>query len=283
MHPSDTLLLALFLAILLAAPAMSAAGGEGALREQLQKRVYSDEQGDKLPYRLFVPPGYDRQAQYPLILFLHGAGERGADNEAQLVHPEVLRFVGPEARKQQPCLLVAPQCPAPESEADAPRGDSRWTDVDWGATVPIRLTPEPAKPMRLVIALLEELEKEFNVDPSRRYVTGLSMGGYGTYDLLLRQPDRWAAAIAICGGGDVSKADRIAHIPLWIFHGTADGAVPVARSRAMVAALKEAGGSPRYTEYEGAGHNVWSRAYHEPELIDWLFSKQRPKAESADQ
>lgn len=275
-HVIVILLLFAALSVVGFAPAMA---DEAPLRQELKKYIYTDAEGNKLPYRLFVPPDYDSGKTYPLILFLHGAGERGTNNTAQLVHPEVLRFISPEARQKQPCILVAPQCPAPSPAADQPRGDTRWTDVDWSTTASIELTPEPAKPMRLVAELLDQLEEEWSIDPDRCYVTGLSMGGYGTYDLLLRQPDRFAAAIPICGGGDESRAAKIAHIPIWIFHGDKDGAVPVTRSRNMVAALKAAGGSPRYTEYPGVGHNSWSRAYREPELVAWLFSQRRARSD----
>jgi predicted peptidase len=128
--------------------------------------------------------------------------------------------------------------------------------------------------------LLDALEKEFSIDADRRYVTGLSMGGYGTFDLLVRRPRDFAAAIPICGGADNSRAKDIAHVPMWIFHGSEDGAVPVARSRLIVEALKGAGGKPRYTEYQGAGHLIWSRAYAEPELVEWLFHCRRGRGDS---
>lgn len=235
------------------------------LRDQLEKRVYRNAAGESIPYRLFVPSQYDPKKKYPLILFLHGAGERGDDNEAQLIHPEVLRFVCDE---ENPCFLVAPQCPK----------GRKWVEVPWDFEGPHKTPEEPSLPMRLTMELLDALEGEFRIDPARRYVTGLSMGGFGTFDLLVRRPNDFAAAIPICGGADESRAERIAHVPLWVFHGSNDRAVPVVRSRSAVKVLEAAGGHPKYTEYEGMGHNVWSRAYHEPELRDWLF-RQRRKAE----
>ncbi|NQT17067.1 MAG: phospholipase [Planctomycetes bacterium] len=242
-----------------------ALGEEANLRDQLEKRDYRDAQGESIPYRLFVPRGYDSQKKYPLVLFLHGAGERGSDNEAQLIHPEVLRFVMDEAN---PSFLVAPQCPA----------ERKWVEVPWKFKGPHKTPEEPSPAMRLTMELLDALEKEFSIDPVRRYLTGLSMGGFGTFDLLVRRPNDFAAAIPICGGADESQAEKIAGVPMWVFHGSKDGAVPVARSRSAVESLKSAGGKPKYTEYEGMGHNVWSRAYHEPELRDWLF-RQRRKSE----
>ena len=120
---------------------------------------------------------------------------------------------------------------------------------------------------------LDQLIAKKPIDTRRIYLTGLSMGGYGTWDLIARQPERFAAAIPICGGGDPATAERIKHIPLWVFHGDADSAVKVSRSRDMVAALKQAGGEPKYTEYEGVGHDSWTRTYKSPEIYEWLFSQ----------
>ncbi len=241
------------------------AGDYQELVERMDKRVYRDAAGASLPYRLFVPAKYDRQQKYPLIIFLHGAGERGADNTRQLVHTQVLRFISDEVQAEHPCFLIAPQCPAGE----------KWMEVDWRKNPVPPLPEQPSLPMRLTLELLDALQKEFSIDADRIYVTGLSMGGYGTYDLVLRRPDRIAAAVPVCGGVDVAQAKRVAHIPFWIFHGGADGVVRVDFSRNMVEALKAAGASPRYTEYPGVGHNSWSKAYLEPELVEWLFGQRR--------
>ncbi len=231
-------------------------------RSQLEKRVYQNAQGEKLPYRLLVPEGYDAQKRYPLILFLHGAGERGDDNEAQLKHAEVLRLA---SDPNHPCFLVAPQCPA----------GRKWVEVPWDFRTPHRTPEEPSLPMRLTMELLDALQQEFSIDPDRRYVTGLSMGGFGTLDLVVRRPKDFAAAVPICGGGDDARAAEIKHVAVWAFHGSNDPAVPVVRSRSFIEALRQAGAEPKYTEYAGAGHNVWSRAYREPELAHWLFQQRR--------
>jgi len=255
-------LLGVSLSFLALVSASACLAEEAELRNKMEKRVYQDPKGEKLPYRLFIPPAYDPQKKYPLILFLHGAGERGDDNEAQLVHAQVLRLV---ADPNRPCFLVAPQCPV----------GRKWVEVPWDFKTFHETPAEPSLPMRLTMELLDQLDKEFSIDPDRRYVTGLSMGGFGTFDLLVRRPDYFAAAVPICGGADDSKAAQIAHVAIWAFHGSADGAVPVVRSRSIIEALKKAGANPKYTEYEGAGHNVWSRAYLEPELPGWLFSQSR--------
>ena len=245
------------------------------LRSRLEKRVYASAKGESLPYRLFLPANYDAKQKYPLILFLHGAGERGSDNERQLVHAQVLRFVSDEVQAKHPCFLVAPQCPASKDKQD-----NRWVGVYWGLEKPHQTPVEPSKPMLLTLELLDALAKQYSIDPDRRYVTGLSMGGYGTFDICMRRPNDFAAGVPVCGGADDSKAKEIAHVAFWVFHGDADGAVPVGRSRSIVAALKAAGGNPKYTEYPGVGHNSWEKAYNEPELVEWLFSQRRHPAGS---
>ncbi|MCA9047007.1 MAG: prolyl oligopeptidase family serine peptidase, partial [Planctomycetaceae bacterium] len=129
-----------------------------------------------------------------------------------------------------------------------------------------------------VLELLDQLIKTHAIDEDRIYVMGLSMGGYGTWDLLARHPEKFAAGVPICGGGDEKQAAKIKEMPIWVFHGDADTAVKVERSRNMVAAIKEAGGKPKYTEYPGVGHNSWTPAINEPEILPWLFSQKRAAA-----
>ena len=184
------------------------------------------------------------------------------DNEAQLKHPEVLHLVADEA---DPCFFVAPQCARRR----------KWVEVPWDFREPHRTPDEPSLAMRLCLELLDVLEEEFPIDANRRYVTGISMGGFGTLDLLVRRPHLFAAAVPICGGADDSRAEQIAHVPIWAFHGAKDRTVPVIRSRSAVNALQAAGGSPKYTEYESVGHNAWTLAYPEPKLRRWLFDQKR--------
>lgn len=248
-----------------------ALGAASAAGPELQKRVHKNDAGETLPYRLFVPADYDKNKQYALIVFLHGAGERGDDNEAQLKHAQFLRFAADEVQAKHPSIIVAPQCPATKL-ADG-SDQHKWTQIDWSAKQPQPTSKDPSYAMRKLFEILDSLEQEFNVDPQRRYITGLSMGGYGTFDALVRRPKYWAGAVPICGGLDNARAAEIAHIPLWIFHGDKDTAVPVERSRTAVAALQAAGGEPKYTEYQGQGHAVWGPAYEEPELVEWLFAQ----------
>ncbi len=237
----------------------------------LEKRVHKNEAGETLPYRIFVPKNYDKSQKYALIVFLHGAGERGDDNEAQLKHAQVLRFASDEVQAKHPSIIIAPQCPS--SKLADGSDQHKWTQINWSATEPQPTAKEPSYALARVFEICDALDKELNIDPQRRYITGLSMGGYGTFDALVRRPNYWAAGVPICGGLDNTRASDIAHIPVWIFHGDKDTAVPVERSRTAVAALKEAGGEPKYTEYKDQGHFVWGMAYEEPELVAWLFSK----------
>ncbi|MFI5379980.1 MAG: prolyl oligopeptidase family serine peptidase, partial [Tepidisphaerales bacterium] len=199
-------------------------------------------------------------------------GGRGADNIGQIrdASPNTAaKFALPKYQEKFPCFVVAPQCPA----------DRKWVDVDWSAashTMPARPTDE----LRMAVEVLEQLRKEFPVDGRRIYVTGISMGGYGTWDVIARHPNYFAAAAPICGGGDEATAGRIASIPIWCFHGGKDGAVKPQRSRNMIEALKKAGGQPRYTEYPNEGHGSWVPAYNEADFLPWLFAqklKQDPK------
>ena len=231
---------------------------EPDLRSKMEKRSL-------LPYRIFVPKDYDAKKKYPLILFLHGAGERGNDNERQLVHAQVLRFISDEAQAKHPCILVAPQCPT----------------NGWWADIPGRTRKLPAgvrstgSTMNLLLALLDGIEKQYSIDPDRRYVTGLSMGGFGSFALCLARPDYFAAAVPICGGTDPSRAKEMSKVAFWVFHGGADPVVNPAQSRDAVKALKEAGATVKYTEYPGVGHDSWVKAYQEPELAEWLFAQKR--------
>lgn len=209
---------------------------------------------DTLPYRLLKPVQQRESEKYPLVIFLHGSGERGNDNAVQLKYISPL-FLNTANREQYPCFLLAPQCPANEN----------WNYPDWYL--------EPRKPMSTLIALIDSLIALPHIDKSRVYITGLSMGGYGTWYLLTKRPELFAAAVPICGGGDMHQAEKFSHVPIWNFHGAKDDAVPVEFSRSMIRALKAAGGSPRYTEYKKVGHESWTNAYSEPDLLPWLFSK----------
>ncbi|MEZ5941796.1 MAG: prolyl oligopeptidase family serine peptidase [Planctomycetaceae bacterium] len=238
--------------------------------EEYEARKFRAKDDIELNYRWLQPKGYvpgeKSDTKYPLVIFLHGAGERGDDNAAQLRHC-TSRFTEADVREKFPCFVMAPQCPT----------GKRWVEVDWSKGQH-DMPKTPSEPMARVLELLDQLIKTHAIDEDRIYVMGLSMGGYGTWDLLARHPEKFAAGVPICGGGDEKQAAKIKDIPIWVFHGDADTAVKVERSRNMVAAIKEAGGQPKYTEYPGVGHNSWTPAINEPGILPWLFSQKRAAA-----
>lgn len=233
---------------------------------------YVDAGGHALFYQLMQPDAVRKVwpaspaaggQKYPLVIFLHGSGERGADNAAQMTNG-VFAFCESENRANHPCFLLVPQCPA----------DDRWggSSRDW----PRLTSPEPTEPMRLLNELVEKMLRENPaIDPARVYLTGLSMGGFGTFDFMTRRPELFAAGLPVCGGGDPAMAARIKDIPLWVWHGKLDEAVPPHNSREMVEALKKAGSSVRYTEYSTYGHNIWDVVYYNPEVMKWLFAQSK--------
>ena len=233
---------------------------EPAKDGEFETLEYKDAGGTTLLYRLLEPRDDPAEGKRPLLVFLHGAGERGSDNQAQLKWG---RDMMRTAARKHGCFVVVPQCPK----------GKKWAEVDWSKSTH-KMPKEPSESMRLLLELMAKMQKEFPIDADRLYVMGLSMGGYGTWNMIQRYPDMFAAAVPICGGGDDTAANRI-KTPVWAFHGDKDGAVPVGRSQNMIAAIKAAGGKPKYTEYPDCGHNAWSPAFADPELLGWLFSHKR--------
>lgn len=234
-------------------------------KSEFEARTYQQVGGKTLPYLLLRPADYqpDSSKKYPLLIFLHGAGERGNDNRAQITHGKDFLLA---AAKQHGCFVIAPQCPR----------NARWVEVDWSARSHL-MSEKPSVPMGLLLDLLPKIRDEFAIDADRIYVMGLSMGGYGAWDMIQRHPDLLAVAVPICGGGDATKVERIARLPVWAFHGNQDPIVPTSRSHDMIEAMRKAGGSPRYTESPGVGHDVWGVAFGDPELAKWLFAQSRGK------
>lgn len=234
-----------------------------------QKRVYQNSQSEaKLNYQLLEPTKEEGKL-YPLILFLHGAGERGDDNVAQLVHV-THRFSDSSFQAAHPSFVIAPQCP---KESYWPSGTFAKS---WGQFTPSdTLNTE----MWLIMALLAEAQQKYPVDPNRIYIAGLSMGGFGTWDFLRRFPNYFAAGIPVCGGGYAADAERFAQVPIWAFHGADDNVVPARMSNEMIQALQAAGGNPSYTEFPGVGHGSWNPAFpayaESPFIYDWLFAQHR--------
>lgn len=233
----------------------------GSVSAEYIAQVYLDSQGRKLNYQIHIPEKI--HGAVPLVLFLHGAGERGEDNRKQLRYgaKNILAY---SKQYNKPVIIVAPQCPA----------GKKWVDTDWHALAHA-MPEQPSENMALVMNLLRQVIHEQPVDPSRIYVTGLSMGGFGTWDIIQRNPDLFAAAIPICGGGDPSRAEAIHELPIWIFHGDSDPVVKTQRSRDMVQAIERCGGNPKYTEYSNTKHNAWTPTYTNIEVLHWLFEQQK--------
>ena len=245
-------------------PAEPPADARNAMTD-LKAQVFTDpDSGLALPYRLFVPPSCTAETPCGLLLFLHGAGERGSENQAQLGN-DALGLIGLAAQAENPTIVVYPQCPL----------DMQWVNAPWAdGTYALAHTPI-SKPMAAALKLLASLQAKFPVDPHRLLVTGLSMGGFGTWDIVARYPTMFAGALALCGGGDPSSAPVIRDVPVWAFHGDQDPTVPVRSSRKMIQDLRQAGGNPRYTEVVGRGHDVWTVAYRDAEVLHWLLSQRR--------
>ena len=225
---------------------------------------YINDKGDTLLYRQLFPDA-DTLRRFPLVIFLHGAGERGNDNEAQLKWG-VMNFASDENMIRYPAFVIAPQCPS----------NMTWANLDRDRnSTQMSLQSTPGKPMQLLIELIDKLKKTLRVDTTRIYITGLSMGGFGTYDAIMRYPKLFAAAVPVCGGGDVSKAASIAHIPIWIFHGAEDPSVNPVYSLEMLEALTKAGAHPGFTQYPEVGHFSWLGAYSDQLMLEWLFRQRK--------
>jgi predicted peptidase len=207
------------------------------------KGTESDAKKPAYNYLLFAPANYDKQEKWPLIVFLHGSGEKGDDLNLVKKHgpPKIV-----DAKPDFEFLVLSPQAPAGE----------RW-DAD------------------KVVELVDQVSKSVHVDPDRIYLTGLSMGGVGTWSTVAKHPDRFAAIVPICGIGEPETAEKFKHVPCWVFHGAKDTGVPLARSEEMVAALTKAGAEPKFTVYPEAGHDSWTEAYNTPELYQWLLQQKR--------
>ncbi|TWT96026.1 hypothetical protein Pla108_31070 [Botrimarina colliarenosi] len=219
--------------------------------------TYSDGLGNTLPYRLFLPPGHDApDASFPLVLHLHGSGERGSNNSSQLAY---INGLIEATRTEHPAFLLVPQAPL----------NTRWDAFG---------SPNLSLPSQMTVDLIAQIEQQYAVDTSRRYATGLSLGGFGTWDLIGKMPSLFSKAFPLSGYGDPSRANDYLQTPVWTFHGSGDGTVPVVPKRQTVQAIRDAGGDPLYTEVLG-GHGIWTPVYDDPngELYDWVFDGVAPK------
>lgn len=212
-------------------------------------RPLDEPQKEAVSYWLFLPTDESAKtdAGFPLLLFLHGAGERGDNPDTVKTHGPP-KLVETEKGKTWPFITVSPQCP---------------DKMHWS-------------PQQLLL-LLDDIEARYPVDKSRIYVTGLSMGGFGTYMLIDLAGDRFAAAMPLCGGYDPAKAEKMTKTPIWAFHGDADGAVPIELDRAILKAIEDAGGQVKFTVYPGVGHDCWTQTYNDPAVYQWLLDHRLAK------
>ena len=225
------------------------------LAESYEARIYVNLEGDTLRYRLMKPINYNPQKKYPLAVCLHGGAGMGTDNIVQVDGSWTAQLLSKqENREKYPAFIFVPQCPP---------------NATWGAV------PDLPVVDTLVFEAIRSLEEEFEIDEDRRYVMGESLGGYGSWHFIGIRPDFFAAAIPICGGGDPARAYNMVDVAVWAFHGRKDRAVPVKKSREMIAAIENAGGDPRYTEYPDAGHIISEQFEKTPGLLDWLFAQER--------
>ncbi len=230
-------------------------------------------------FRLVEPPADQLEAgqRVPLVVFLHGAGERGRDNQAQIKH-FVRAAAETEFQRSHPCYVLAVQC----------HPNAWWAPIDLAALRQRGESPhfsaQPTPAMQAVINAMDQVMASKPIDPERVYLTGLSMGGFGSFDLAARRPEVFAAVVPICGGGDPQTAERMCHIPFFIVHGADDPIVPVALSQRMRDALTAAGATPRYLELAGVGHASWGAAYSQTpgSALEWMFEQKRVSAAAGE-
>ena len=221
----------------------------------------------ELPYRIMMPKRYNPDIKYPLLIFLHGSGERGSDNQAQLKHGASL-FASDSIREKYPAIVVFPQC-----EEDGYWVKLKYDLLDEGVDILFPRAIVAWKEQAMLEDLLKELKKSLPVDEDRIYIGGLSMGAMGTFELVRRNPREFAAAFAICGGANPAIAGKLKRLPWWIFHGDADQVVPIRYSRQLVESMRRQDIDVKFTTYPGVGHDSWTPTFANPELLEWLFAQ----------
>ncbi len=234
------------------------ASAAGTVDELASFNTYKND-NTVLPYRLLLPENYDDNKSYPMIFFFHGAGERGNDNKLQFFH--LVQYIYDNTPED--CIIVAPQCPL----------NNQWVDTPWANGAYSIDKVKESNEMIAVMELLGDLEVKYNVDSDRIYVIGLSMGGFATWDALMRHNDVFAAGIPICGGGDPSQAEALKDTPIFTFHAVDDTAVPYMGTKQTVDAIKNVGGDKiEYTQYPSGGHGIWNQAIQTKGLLEKLFT-----------
>ena len=244
--------------------------------ENLYEHQVFIKNNDTLKYRILRPKDFSKNKKYSMVLFLHGAGERGFDNKKQLVHGASL-FASDKNISEFPAIVIFPQC----------REDDFWSNAKIDTTkrrdkrLIFQNGGEPTESLRLVMQMMDDFVAKPYVNEEKVYVAGLSMGGMGTFEILHRRPNMFAAAIAICGGGNEEVVPSYSNrVPVWVFHGAKDDVVNPAYSVRMVNTILENGGFPKFTLYDNANHNSWDPAFAEPDFLPWLFSKSKTLSDS---
>ncbi len=235
-----------------------------------ESEIFIDQQ-DTLRYRIMWPENFEPTKEYPVVLFLHGAGERGKDNASQLAHGSSL-FADVANRQDYPAIVIFPQCPKDDywSNVKVDRSQSGLKKFEF------RNEGTPTKVMGMLLKYLDDFVGKPFVKEEQIYVVGLSMGGMGTFEVITRRPHLFAAAIPICGGGNPKSVTKFAaSVHIWAFHGAKDDVVSPIFSIKMIEEIVSQGGTPKFTLYDNANHNSWDPAFKEPAFLQWLFSKQR--------
>ncbi|WP_207424904.1 prolyl oligopeptidase family serine peptidase [Desertivirga brevis] len=245
------------------------AGAKAQNLDLYQKRLFISK-ADTLPYRILYPENFDPGKKYPVMLFLHGRGESGKDNQKQLTHGGKM-FLRDSIRSRHSAIVIFPQCPADSYWANVnivtdSSGKRHFNFIEGG---------EPTLAMQMLLDFTNDFLRNPFVDKRRVYVGGLSMGGMGTFEILRRKDKTFAASFAICGGDHIANVKKYRRVPLWVFHGGKDDVVPPKHSEVVVNEMKKLGGSVRYTHYANANHNSWDPAFAEPGLLNWLFSHEK--------
>jgi len=225
------------------------------LAQLCDPEVFVNSKGDVLHYRLLKPLDYDPAKKYPIVISLPYGGQPATDTIRQIEGAVAAQLLTQDGgRRDHPAFIFIPNCPP---------------GAGWGGI------PNYPEVDSLVFDAIIALDRRFSIDEKRRYVVGLSRGGFGAWNFICKQPEMFAAAIPVSGGGDPSLAPKIVKVAVWAFHGARDKNVPVLNSRNMINAMKSAGGNPRYTEFPDEGHNIWNRVSTTPGLLDWLFAQHR--------
>lgn len=238
-------------------------GAEEAWRKLYEAGAYTHTDGQKVPYRLMKPEKIEPGKTYPLVLFLHGGGENGDDNNRSL-YIGAADFAKPENRQKYPCFVLFPHVPV----------GRHWIarDLKWGRGT---ADENQADHLDMAKALIGRLMADLPIDKGRIYVTGVCTGGVATWTAIQRWPDFFAAAMPICDAGDPAQAAKVINVPIWAFHGDKDSVVPVEHTQRMIAAVIKAGGKPKMTIYPGVDHNSWTATYGNPEVMAWLFAQKK--------